>query len=699
VKVSEEKYVMLGDGEDGHKIVGFFRKDGQIVDDEGEPLPVRFSPFMPDVWNQIDPMLSREASPEMESEVDRSSEERVVEGDNEDLAPALEEVEDDEAEEEGSEEELSGRCGDRSDVNDGHQDDDDSDEDGIPRNNCVSGTAQPMSPARANAQNSAGPSRGGQSGRYYLRSTRPGGLQALIANQAMAVKAAVADIRVPEKYTEAVGTPQAENWLEAMQEGMNSLASKQTWTYVPRPLNCKVIPVRWVYAVKQDVLGQLQRFKARVVAKGFMQIEGIDFFETYAPVCNQVTRRMVYSLAASESMHMHHLDVKTAFLNGVYDETVYVEQPPGFVSGLKDVVCKLNKALYGLKQAPRAWHQALVKVLTACGFVASKADPGLFIKSTASGKLVYLTTYVDDMLLSSKSLTAVEDVKAYLGKEFKIHDLGEATHFLGNMITRDWEKGTIRVSNPVKIKELLEEFKMSDCRPVLTPMDKSFVIASKAAVEGVKGGSGTLLGEGHRYPELVGSLLYLANTTRPDITLAVGILSRYRAAPTTAHWAAGMRVLAYLKGTLDLGLEYSKKQSSDLLGYVDSDYAACLDTRKSTLGYVFMLNGAAVSWSSKKQKSVASSTVEAEYMAFHQATKEALWLSLLLREMLKVDMPVTLYCDNAGCLANLRNHMSSVYTKHIDVAYHSVRVRVSWVKLIRCMLPAMTTSQMCSLNH
>jgi hypothetical protein len=213
-------------------------------------------------------------------------------------------------------------------------------------------------------------------------------------------------------------------------------------------------------------------------------------------------------------------------------------------------------------------------------------------------------------------------------------------------------------------------------------MGKSFAQTVEPHKEGDHGedrvGSGTELPEGNRYAELVGSLQYLANTTRPDIAQSVGLLGRYRNKPTTAHLNAGLRIVKYLLLTKGDGLVYGGKGRIELTGYVDSDFAGDLDTRKSTTGYVFLLNGSAVSWGSKKQQSVATSTVEAEYIAASQAIKEAVWLGSLLSELGVEVNTVKLYCDNMGCITNLKNHVLSKYTKHISVCYHHAREKVAW---------------------
>ena len=513
----------------------------------------------------------------------------------------------------------------------------------------------------------------GATNRYPLRSKGPVRAELVVALNvmALAVSSDMSEVIIPKSYAEAMRTDQSKLWEGAMTDEINSIVSKETFTWVPRPLNTKVIPTRWVYAVKHDAMGNIQRFKGRVVAKGFKQELGIDFNETYAPVCNQSTRRVLFSIAAQKRLHMHQMDVKTAFLNGELTDLTYCEPPPGY-PGERGMVWKLHKALYGLKQAPRAWHECLVKALVAGGFVVTNADPGLFIKTTKAG-LIYLITYVDDIIICGADLTEVEIVKKYLSGVFEVTDLGEVAHFLGNVVVRT--SNSVRVSNPVKVKELLADYGIDSPRKVTTPMDPSFVITEMSVEAGKTGGSGKPLPEGNRYNELIGSLMYLANTTRPDLTLAVGLLSRFRSKPTTAHWSAGLRVLAYLYYTPDLGLEYCGDH--DLVGYVDSAFADDKDEFHSTMGYTFLLNGAAVSWASKKQRGIASSTVEAEYCAFHLAACHALWLQLLLHEMVGRKGPITIYCDSTGCISNLKNFMSSGYTRHIGVKYHASRQMVA----------------------
>jgi transposase InsO family protein len=483
-------------------------------------------------------------------------------------------------------------------------------------------------------------------------------------------------ITVPRNYREARQSDQWSYWEQAMNEEKNSLDAHETMEYVERPWGKKVIPVHWIYSAKVDNFGNVLRFKARLVAQGCRQIPGVDVDEVFAPTSSFAARRVILSVAAQRDYEIHQVDIKTAFLNGDLEEEVYVTQPPGFENGDPRVVCKLNKALYGLKQSPRAWHKRLDAEMSALGFVACKSDAGVYVRKKAGEKPLFILVYVDDLLIICKDLSLVEWFKELLKSKFTIHDLGEVKDFLGCQVRRNRQDRQVSISCIPKIEALLEKFGVSDGgRVVDTPMHKGFVPTQMPYVEDERDGSGAgvPLDPGHRYCELIGSLLYIANTTRPDIAQAVGVLSRYRCNPTTAHWNAAMRVLHYLRDTKDKVLVLGGNSSVVLEGYVDADFAGDLDSRFSTSGYVFYVCGGAVSWASKKQNSVATSTVEAEFMASSLAIKEANWLRSFLEEIGEPPWSVKIYVDNQGCINHLRNPVNSKFTKHIAVAFHFAR--------------------------
>ncbi len=477
-------------------------------------------------------------------------------------------------------------------------------------------------------------------------------------------------VEEPNTITEALGSPQAEEWRLAMAEEMASLMKNGTWKLVDCPPGVTPVPVKWVFKVKRDASGNIERFKARLVAKGFKQREGIDFNEVYAPVSKHSTLRALLSLVAVEDLELQQLDVKTAFLNGVLEEEIYMVQPPGFEEGGKNVVCKLLKALYGLKQAPRAWHTKLRTELELLGFKASEADAGLFVRyGKQRSDNVYLLVYVDDCLMvsSKANKSSLLDLKRQLGTIFDIHDIGDAKFFLGMEIERDREKKMLRLSQRRFTEELLNKYNMTETKGKSVPMSTALKLQRDGE---------TLNTEDYKYSEVIGSLLYLSVCTRPDITYAVGALARYTHEPTEQHWQATMALLKYISGTRELGIMYGSK-AEDLVGYCDADYAGDVDTRRSTTGYVFCMHGGAVSWSARLQPTVAQSTCEAEYIAAASAVKEALWLRKLAKDLSLECKALKIYGDNQGAIKLLKHPIASARSKHIDIMHHFVRERVA----------------------
>ncbi|PSC67067.1 Retrovirus-related Pol poly from transposon TNT 1-94, partial [Micractinium conductrix] len=332
----------------------------------------------------------------------------------------------------------------------------------------------------------------------------------------VAANAAIAN--EPTTMKEALSGPDAAAWQLAMDDEMASLIANDTWTLCEPPHGTKPIPAKWVYKIKRDSNGNIERYKARLVVQGFRQREGIDYDE---------------------------LDIKTAFLNGTIDEEVYVSPPPGYTLGKPTLCCKLNKALYGLKQAPRAWYQTLKAELAKLGFTASQADAGLFI-STDPSKPAYLLTYVDDILIVTPKTTSSAAIKQKLMAAFEARDLGNATFFLGMDLIRDRTAKTIKLAQSRNIKDLLSKYGMDD--------DDSK--HPRQRLNQTHQARHPLDTQTHSYSALVGSLMYLSICTRPDIAQAVGALARHMANPTTDHWTAAKTVLRYLTGTPDIGITF-----------------------------------------------------------------------------------------------------------------------------------------------
>ena len=367
-----------------------------------------------------------------------------------------------------------------------------------------------------------------------------------------------------------------------------------------------------------------------------------------------------------ENMDLHLLDIKTAFLNGDLEEDIYVCQPPGYEQGGPGVACHLNKTLYGLKQAPRAWHNRLHRELVSFGCTASGADPGLYFYHGKTADL-YLLVYVDDILIASKDSSLIQQIKKKLMATFDARDLGEAATYLGMNIIRDRGSGTIKISQSRLITDLISKFGMCDGKTRSIPLSQSIKLS--------KDEGEPLDKTKYPYSELVGSLMYLSVCTRPDIAYAASALARYMSNPTTVHWQAAKGVLRYLASTPDWGITFGGGDLN-LIGYCDADYAGDIDSRRSTTGYAFILNGGGISWQSKRQPTVAASTTEAEYMAAAAAVKEGLWLRKLLSDLGVKVLTINILADNQSAIKLLRNPISSLRSKHIDVIHHFARERV-----------------------
>ena len=453
-------------------------------------------------------------------------------------------------------------------------------------------------------------------------------------------------------------------WKCAMQEEIDALYKNDTWELVPRPNDKKVIGCKWVYKSKFNSDGTLNRCKARLVAKGYSQTYGLDYEETFSPVAKMASIRVVISLVASLKWNTYQIDVKNAFLNGILKEEVFMEQPHGFKDNVNpDYVCKLKRGLYGLKQSPRIWFERLGNYLKSMNFKQSCADASVFMNDGANGKII-IVLYVDDLIIIGDNDEFVQKIKHNMSNEFEMKDLGELKYFLGIEVIKcinGW-----MLSQKKYMVDMLKEFSMYDCKPMQTPMQERMTLDSTKndALTNVK-----------MYQQIVGKLIYLT-ITRPDIAFSVGIVSRYMQEPMKAHMVIVKRILRYIKGTLEYGLLYSNDKVSPSF-FCDADWAGDKETRRSTSGYCCSLGSGVVSWLSKKQPTVALSTTEAEYRVATQATCEATWFEILLKDVgVKIERPLVIYCDNISAILLAKNPIFHARTKHIEVHYHFVREKI-----------------------
>ena len=483
---------------------------------------------------------------------------------------------------------------------------------------------------------------------------------------------AVSDMDDPVSYSQAMACSESNLWLDAMKVEMHSMYVNKVWKLVDLPEGIKPVGCKWIYKKKRGPDGNVETFKARLVAKGYTQQEGIDYEETFSPVAMLKSIRILLSIAAALDYEIWQMDVKTAFLNGNLDERIYMAQPDGFVDkGQETKVCELLKSIYGLKQASRSWNIRFDETVKSFGFEQSIDEPCVY-KLIHEGKVVFLVLYVDDILLIGNDVGKLSEVKVWLAKQFDMKDLGEAAYILGIQIFRDRKNRTLSLSQASYIDKVMDRFSMQDCKRGQTPFRHGVSLSKDQSPK-----TAQEIEDMRKIPyaSAVGSLMYAMLCTRPDICFAVGVVSRFQSNPGPEHWIAVKHVLKYLRRTRNLMLTYSGTDLT-MTGYTDSDFQADKDSRKSTSGSVFILNGGAVVWRSIKQSCIADSTMEAEYVAACEASKEAVWLRKFLKYLEvvpNVDEPMTLYCDNSGAVANSKEPRSHKRSKHIERKYHLIR--------------------------
>lgn len=469
----------------------------------------------------------------------------------------------------------------------------------------------------------------------------------------------------PVTFNEAMQHDDSSKWKLAMQEEMDSLMENNTWSLERLPANRKAIKSKWVFKLKRDEAGNVVRHKARLVAKGCSQIYGIDYEEVYSPVVRYSSIRFIIALAVKNSLKINQMDAISAYLQGELAEEIYMMQPEGFANGSDDV-CKLNRAIYGLKQSGRVWNEKLTKMLKSFGLKKSSSDPCVFFTPDLT---LIVTIYVDDFLIFWKDENVLNELKGALCQAFKMKDLGAAVSCIGLHITYTDEG--IALDQKAYISEVINRFGMMNANPVATPSDVNQKLSVSMSPTDQKERDEMAATP---YQSLVGCLLFIAQGTRPDIAFAVNDVSRFNSNYGRPHWIAAKRILRYLKGTLNFRLHYSVSDQNFLAGYCDSDWASDVDKRRSCSGYVFGLSNGAVSWSSKRQDTVALSSTEAEYIAASWAVKEAIWLQCFGRELdPDIEQPVVLWIDNQSAMNLASNDGYNQRTKHIDVRYHHLR--------------------------
>jgi hypothetical protein len=452
----------------------------------------------------------------------------------------------------------------------------------------------------------------------------------------------------PKTLSEAQARSDWPLWKAAMDRKLNTLEQAGTWETVPRPPNTNVVGSKWVFCIKCKADRTIEKYKVRLVARGFTQVYGIDYFDTFSPIAKLTSIQTLLTIAACNDWEIESFDFNSVYLNGKLntDKVIYMQAPPSSSTITEGTSVKqLKKSLYGLKQARRCWYNTLSRILADLGFRTSQADPGVFHARVEDHVLV-LAIHVDDCIFTGDSAKIIAEYKEKLNQIYALTDLGPVHWSLGIKISCDQNKRTISLSQKQYIDSLLTRFALDNTKAYATPIvpgatySRGDSPASKTEEASMK----TV-----PYREAIGSLMYASVATHPDISFAVSTLSQLLDNPGRAHWDAMKCVLRYLSGTRDFELTYGIERH-DMLGFMDTD-GAVQEHRCAILGNVFLMDGGANSWSSWKQELITLSTAEAEYVAATHAAKEAIWLRKLIFELFPtLKAPTTLYCDNQAML-------------------------------------------------
>lgn len=439
-----------------------------------------------------------------------------------------------------------------------------------------------------------------------------------------------------------------QGWNGSMGEEIDTCHETGTWSLVPLPSGAKPIGSGWVHKVKLNADDTLLKLRSRLVARGNEQQEGVDFLETYSPVVRTATVRIVLHFAVVNRWDMRQLDVKNAFLHGDLTETVYMKQPPGFEDKAHpDYVCLLHKAIYGLKQAPRAWFDKFSSFLLEFGFKCNVKDPSLFVYQKKKD-VIFLLLYVDDMVLTGNNNDLIQQLLQALKKQFRMKDMGPLSYFLG--IQAHFTPTGLFLNQEKYASDLLQAAGMLDCAPMPTPLPLQLDrIPNQDKV----------FDNPTYFRSLAGKLQYLT-LTRPDIQFSVNLVCQKMHEPTVSDFNLLKRILRYLKGTINMGVSFESDTNSQLRAYCDSDWAGCQDTRRSTGGFCTFLGSNLISWSAKKQDSVARSSTEAEYRTLSDTAAELEWIVGMLNSIgVKQYTAAEVYCDNLSAVQLTANRTSS----------------------------------------
>ncbi|SCV72841.1 BQ2448_4378 [Microbotryum intermedium] len=415
-------------------------------------------------------------------------------------------------------------------------------------------------------------------------------------------------VRDPSNWGDVLRSGQEDTWRRPAQDEFDSLLNDyEVFEIIEScelPSGEILLRSGWGFRTKRNQHGDITDHKVRLVAHGCAQRPGLDFDKNYAPVVKFTSIRALIALDAANGYHVHQADVNKAYLHGKLDKLLYMRVPQGI--NLPGKILKLTKSIYGLRQAGTIWNAEIDSTLRSLGYIPTKSDICIY-RREHDGKSHYIALYVDDLLLVGSTVAEIDRVLDALELAYGIKRLGQAEYILGIQVKRG-QDGSITLSQERYLSDILAKFQFSDAKPASIPMQPGVVLDFQESDVSPR--------DRTRYLQAIGSLMYAAVGTRPDLAFVASYLARFPQHPGPAHWAAIKQVLRYIKGTLELGLTY-RKTTDEFHGYSDANWGACLSTSRSTMGYAFMCSGAAIAWCSKREHRVAKSTTDAEYLALH----------------------------------------------------------------------------------
>jgi hypothetical protein len=491
------------------------------------------------------------------------------------------------------------------------------------------------------------------------------------------------EIVLPLTYEEAMNGSDKDKWKPAIDEEVESLLFNQTWDEkaIDLPNGRKCVGTKWIFTTKKDEQGKVVRYKARLVAKGFTQRKGQDYDKTFAPVMQTTLLRTLLATGAEKNWEIDHVDIKSAYLNSELDAEIYINLPEG-IACQGSRVRRLRKALYGLKQAGRQWHWKYHKTLEKFGLKRCDTDPCCYWKMTKNGPIIVIT-HVDDSVIFSESKCEMIKLKKALTDEYKIKDFGPLKWCIGWNINRDRKKKTLTIGQEAFVLEILSRFGLENIRTRPTAADPNVNLTKQMCP------SEREERLNQPYLELLGCLLYLSISTRPDISFAVSELSKFANNPGLDHWNGLLYVVGYIKRTAKHVISYGHDcednrlfPASEVHGFVDANYGRCIDTGRSRYGGVLLKNGGAIDWRSKMESIVALSSMESEYIGACEFVRHSTWLRACLKELgigddSVIDLGLKIGIDNKSAKMFAEERMIQNRSKHIAIRFHYIRERIA----------------------